>query len=138
MALQESITNQTKVSLDIARHLLLKHSDKNIVFSPLSLQIVLSLIAAGSEGPTQQQLVDFLRFKSSNHLNSFASYLHTVLLKDVAHGGGPRLSFVDGVWVEQTLSLQHSFKKIVCRGYKATPASLDFLTKVCISQFLIS
>jgi len=135
MALQESITNQTKVSLDIARHLLLKHSDKNIVFSPLSLQIVLSLIAAGSEGPTQQQLVDFLRFKSSNHLNSFASHLLSVLLKDVAHG---RLSFVDGVWVEQTLSLQPSFKKIVCDNYKATPASLDFLTKVCIFRFFFS
>ncbi|RHN73811.1 putative Serpin family protein [Medicago truncatula] len=127
MALQESITNQTKVSLDIARHLLLKQSDKNIVFSPLSLQIVLSLIAAGSEDPTQQQLVDFLRFKSTNHLNSFTSYLHSVLLKDFAHG---RLSFVDGVWVEQTLSLQPSFKQIVRDNYKATPASLDFLTKV--------
>ncbi|MCI98038.1 serpin-ZX-like, partial [Trifolium medium] len=59
MALHESITNQ--VSLSFAKHLLLKESQKNIVFSPLSLQFVPSLIAAGSEGPTKEQLLDFLR-----------------------------------------------------------------------------
>jgi serpin B len=119
-----------------ANHLFLKESDENIVFSPMSFQVVLSLIAAGSEGPTQQQLLDFLQSKSTIHLNSFTIYLVSVLLEDVAPIGGPRLSFVDGVWDEQTFFLQPSFKQIVCDNYKATLASLDFQTKVCISTFL--
>ena len=50
MAHRESFTNQTKVSLNMAKHLFSKESDKNVVFSPLSLQVMLSIIAAASEG----------------------------------------------------------------------------------------
>jgi len=35
------------------------------------------------------------------------------VLFDAAPTGGPRLSFANGVWVEQSLSLQPSFKEIV-------------------------
>jgi serpin B len=129
--LDESSTNQAKVSLTIAKHLFSKKSDNNVVFSPLSLQVVLSIIAAGSEGPTQQQLLDFLHFKSTDHLNSFVSHLLSVLLKDAASSGGPRLSFANGVWVEKTLCLQPSFKETVSADYKATLSSVDFLNKVC-------
>ncbi|PNX75412.1 serpin-ZX-like protein, partial [Trifolium pratense] len=74
MTLRQSIANQTKVSLDIAGHLFLKQSKKNIVFLPLSVQVVLSLINAGSEGPTKQQLLDFLLSESSDDLDIFASF----------------------------------------------------------------
>ncbi|PNX92096.1 serpin-ZX-like protein [Trifolium pratense] len=131
MDLRESITNQTNVSLSIANHIFSKqsHQDKNIVLSPLSLQVVLSIIAAGSEGPTQQQLLEFLQSKSTDHLNSFASQLVSVVLSDAAPAGGPLLSFADGVWVEQTLSLLPSFKQIVSTDYKANLSSVDFITR---------
>ncbi|XP_045825941.1 serpin-ZX [Trifolium pratense] len=131
MDLRESITNQTNVSLSIANHIFSKqsHQDKNIVLSPLSLQVVLSIIAAGSEGPTQQQLLEFLQSKSTDHLDSFASQLVSVVLSDAAPAGGPLLSFADGVWVEQTLSLLPSFKQIVSTDYKANLSSVDFITR---------
>jgi len=138
MAHRESFTNQTKVSLNMAKHLFSKESDKNVVFSPLSLQVMLSIIAAASEGPTQQQLLDFLRSKSIDHLNFFTSHLVSIILSDAAPSGGPRLSFTQGVWVDQTLSLQPSFKEIMATDYKATLASADFQNKVCfynISHF---
>ncbi|PNX86562.1 serpin-ZX-like protein [Trifolium pratense] len=121
-------TNQTKVSINIAKHLFLKESNKNknIVFSPLFLQFVLSLIAAGSEGPTKQQLLNFLLSKSSDDLNDFASHLVSDTLNDAAPAGGPRLSFLDGLFVEQTFPLQDSFKQIVSKNYKTILASYDF------------
>jgi len=134
--LDESSTNQAKVSLAIAKHLFSKESHKNIVFLPLSLQVVLSIIVAGSEGPTQQQLLDFLRFKSIDHLNSFVSHLLSLLLKDAASPDGPRLSFANGVRVEKTLSLQPSFKETVSTDYKAILASVDFINKVCLCVYL--
>ncbi|AES73226.1 serpin-ZX-like protein [Medicago truncatula] len=123
----------SSVSLTIAKHLFSKesHRNKNIVLSPLSLQVVLSIIAAGSDGSTQQQLLDFLQSNSTDQLNSFASKLVSVILKDGAPAGGPRLSFVDGVWVEKTLSLQPSFKQIVSNDYKANLSSVDFKNKIC-------
>lgn len=130
MDLRESISNHTDVALSITKHLFSKEaSDKNLVFSPLSLHVVLSIIAAGSKGPTLDQLLTFLRSKSTDHINSFASQLVTVVLSDGAPAGGPRLSFADGVWVEQTLSLLPSFKQLVSTDYKATLASVDFQNK---------
>nr|AFK48421.1 unknown [Medicago truncatula] len=129
MDLRESIANQTNVSLSVAKHLFSKESDNNIVFSPLSLQVVLSIIASGSEGPTQQQLFNFLQPKSTDHLNYFASQLVSVILSDASPAGGPLLSFVDGVWVDQTLSLQPSFQQIVSTHFKAALSSVDFQNK---------
>jgi serpin B len=129
----ESFTNLANVSLTMAKHLFSKqeYKENNIVFSPLSLQVVLSIIAAGSEGPTRQQLLDFLRFKSTDHLNSFVSHLLSVILKDATPSCGPCLSCVNGVWIDQSLSLQPSFNQIMSSDYKATLSSVDFQTKVC-------
>ncbi|RHN70233.1 putative Serpin family protein [Medicago truncatula] len=126
---RESITNQTKVSLNMAKHLFSKESDKNVVFSPLSLQVMLNIVAAASEGRTQQQLLEFLRSKSIDHLNSFTSHLVSIILSDAAPSGGSRLSFTQRVWVDQTLSLQPSFKETMVTDYKATLASVDFQNK---------
>jgi hypothetical protein len=68
----------------MAKHLLSKekYKEKNIVFSPVSLQIVLSIIAAGCEGPTQQQLMSFLQFESVDKLKSLCSQLVFYVLAD--------------------------------------------------------
>lgn len=130
MDLRESISNLSDVALSITKHLFSKEpSDKNVVFSPLSLHVVLSIIAAGSKGPTLDELLTFLRSKSTDHLNSFASQLVAVVLSDGAPAGGPRVSFADGVWVEQSLSLLPSFKELVTTDYEATLASVDFQNK---------
>jgi hypothetical protein len=69
----ESIANLTKVSMTIAKHLFSKqkYQEKNVVISPLSLHIVLSIIAAGSEGPTQQQLMSFFDLNQSTNSNLY-------------------------------------------------------------------
>jgi serpin B len=106
------------------------------VFSPLSLQVVLSILAAGTDGPTKQQLLDFLRVKSTDHLNSFVSHLLSDILKDATPLGGPFLSLVNGVWVDQSLPLQPSFQEIVSSHYNATLSSVDFITKVYICFYV--
>jgi len=116
----------------IANHLFSKeeYKDKNVVFSRLSLQTALSLLAVGSEGPTQNQLLFFLGSKSISHLNSLSSQLASSVLKDAAPAGGPHLSSANAVWVEKTLSLYPSFKETVATDYMATLKSLDFINKV--------
>ncbi|CAI9091176.1 OLC1v1026132C1 [Oldenlandia corymbosa var. corymbosa] len=51
----------------------------NSVFSPLSLHIALGMIAAGSEGSTQDRLLSFLKLKSMDELHSRCSMFVTSL-----------------------------------------------------------
>ncbi|MCD7466308.1 hypothetical protein HAX54_002911 [Datura stramonium] len=132
MDLQELISNQTGVSLTLAKNVFaseVKGGTTNMVFSPLSIHVVLGLIAAGSNGPTRDQLLGFLKSKSTDELNFLSSQLVDVVFADGSPSGGPRLSAANSVWIEQTLPLKPSFKQIVDNVYKATSSSVDFLKK---------
>ncbi|WJX41343.1 hypothetical protein P8452_28708 [Trifolium repens] len=116
----------------MANHLFSKqeYQQNNMVFSSLSLYTVLSLVTAGSEGPTQQQLLSFLLSKSTDQLKSLSSQLVSFVLAGAnSPSGGPLLSFVNGIWIEKSLSLLPSFKEIVATDFKANLASVDFMTK---------
>ncbi|KAG6624762.1 hypothetical protein CIPAW_16G050400 [Carya illinoinensis] len=128
MDLRQSISDQTDVSLRIANRLLLSEDGKksNLVFSPLSIHVVLSLIAAGSKGPTLDQLLSFLKSKSSDQLSSFDSEIVSVVFTDGSASGGPRLSFANGAWLDKSLSLKSSFKQAVENFFKASLDQVDF------------
>ncbi|KAG8377660.1 hypothetical protein BUALT_Bualt08G0056000 [Buddleja alternifolia] len=130
MDLRESIVNQNDVSLSLAKHLIsTKAKDTNLVFSPLSIHVVLGLIAAGSRGPTRDQLLGFLKSKSAEQLDSLSSQLVTLLFADGGPLGGPRLTFANGVWIDQSLTFKPSFKDVVENAYKAASNHVDFQTK---------
>ncbi|XP_030950365.1 serpin-ZX [Quercus lobata] len=130
MEIRESISNQTDVALGISKHLLLTEGkDSNLVFSPLSIHVVLSLVAAGSKGSTLDQFLSFLKSKSVDHINSFASQYVAVVFADASPSGGPRLSFANGVWLDKSFSLKPSFKQVVDTNYKAALDQVDFQTK---------
>ncbi|EEF52468.1 Protein Z, putative [Ricinus communis] len=130
MDLRESIKNQIDVALTLSKHVLLGEAkSSNSVFSPLSIQVVLGIIAAGSKGATLDQLLSFLKSKSNDQLSSFSSELVAVAFADGSAAGGPRLSFANGVWVDKALSLKHSFKQVVDNVYKAASNNVDFQTK---------
>ncbi|CAL8995844.1 unnamed protein product [Prunus brigantina] len=129
MDLRESIRNQNDVALGLTKKLLqTEGKESNLVYSPLSIHVVLSLIAAGSKGPTQDQLLSFLRAKSADYLNSFAAELVSVIFSDGSPSGGPRLSFANGIWVDESLPLKPSFKQVADTAYKAALSQVDFQT----------
>lgn len=131
MDLRQSILNQTDVSFSLAKHVISTHAkETNLVFSPLSIHVVLGLIAAGSKGPTQDQLLGFLKSKSTEELNSLSSQLVNLLFADGGPLGGPRLSFANGIWVDQSVSLKPAFQEIVENDYKAASSHVDFQNKV--------
>ena len=137
MDLEQSILNQTDVSVLLANRVISGHAkDANLVFSPLSIHVVLGLIAAGSDGPTRVQLLSFLKTKSTEELNSLSSQLVSLVLADASPLGGPLLSFANGVWVDRSLTFKPAFKDIVDNSYKAASDHVDFQTQV-IHLFLI-
>jgi len=130
----KSLTNLTNVSMNITKHLLSnqKLQEKNVVFSLLSLNTVLSMITTGSEGRAQQQLLSFLQSESTGDLKSLCSQLVSSVLSDGDPAGGPCLSYVNGVWVERSLPLQPSFRQLMSTDFKATLAQVDFVNKVLL------
>ncbi|XP_052188159.1 serpin-ZX [Diospyros lotus] len=130
MDLRQAIGNQTGVSLSIAKRVALDEAkDTNLVFSPLSIHVVLCLIASGSKGPTLDQMLSFLSARSSDDLSSLSSQLVDLVFADGGPVGGPRLSFANGVWIDLSLPLKPSFKQVVDTAYKAASSNVDFQTK---------
>ncbi|RXI06242.1 hypothetical protein DVH24_018284 [Malus domestica] len=105
-------SNLTDVALKITSHLLMTEGkEKNIVYSPLSIQVVLWLLTAGSKGPTQDQLLSFLKSDSTEQLHSLASHLVPLIFADGSNRGGPRLCFANSLWVKDYLPIKPSFKE---------------------------
>ncbi|KAE9458518.1 hypothetical protein C3L33_09566, partial [Rhododendron williamsianum] len=130
MDLKQLIRNQTEVSLSLAKQVSQSESkDSNLVFSPPLIHVVLGLIAAGSKGPTQSQVLSVLNSRSTDDLNSLTSQLVSLVFADGGPTGGPKLSFANGVWLDQSLSLKPSFKLVVDTVYKAALNHVDFQTK---------
>ncbi|EYU25361.1 hypothetical protein MIMGU_mgv1a020709mg, partial [Erythranthe guttata] len=131
MDLQQSIQNQSDFSLSLAKHVITTHArDKNLVFSPLSIHIALSMVAAGSDGPTRDELLGFLKSKSIEDLNFLVSEIVTGVFSK-SNGGHrrPRLSLANGVWVEQSNRLKPAFREIMHNSYKAVSNHVDFQNK---------
>ncbi|XP_057426173.1 serpin-ZX-like [Lotus japonicus] len=122
---------QTDVALSITKHLFSKedYHDKNVVFSPFSLNAALSVMAAGSSGRTLDELLTFLRVKSVDHLTTFYSHLISAVLSSDDAAPSYHLSFANGMWADDSLSLSHSFKQLVATHYRAALASVDFQNK---------
>ncbi|CAA3026876.1 serpin-ZX-like [Olea europaea subsp. europaea] len=77
--------------------------------------------------------------KSGNfaHKLVIGSQLVTPIFDDGGPLGGPRLSFANGVWIDQSLSLKPSFKEIVNNVYKAASNPVDFQTKVSTADEVV-
>ncbi|KAB2615912.1 serpin-ZX-like [Pyrus ussuriensis x Pyrus communis] len=94
-----------------------------MVYSPLSIQVVLWLLTAGS--------------KSTDQLNSLASHLVPLIFTDGSTEGGPCLSFANGLWVKDTIPIKPSFKEVVDTAYKAlSPGLIDHTTTLIFSNAL--
>nr|XP_017254032.1 PREDICTED: serpin-ZX-like [Daucus carota subsp. sativus] len=126
MAQQE----QVDVSLNLSKHILLNYGkDSNLVFSPISIQVILGLVAAGSSGQTLDQLLSFLKARTIDELNYlYSSIVDRVFAKD-SSSSGPCLSLANGVWLQKSLTLKPSFKEVVETVYKAACRQVDFESK---------
>ncbi|MBW1279590.1 serpin family protein, partial [Escherichia coli] len=59
------------VVVRLANHVIASAANgSNLVFSPMSINVLLSLIAAGSSSISKEQILSFLMSPSMNHLNA--------------------------------------------------------------------
>ncbi|CAM0877740.1 unnamed protein product [Alopecurus aequalis] len=130
-----SIVHQTRFALRLASAISSnpEYAAANAVYSPLSLHVVLSLVAAGAAGATREQLVAVLGSgevgEEAEGLQALAEQVVQLVLADASGAGGPRVAFANGVFVDTSLPLNPSFKELAVGSYKADVQSADFRTK---------
>lgn len=126
------ISSHTDVSLRLTKQILRTKADQdsNIVFSPLSIQLLLSEIAVTSNGATLDQLLRFLKSKSLDHLGSFSFEIIPVLLANATSVGGPLLSSANGVWIDTSLPFDPTFKEIMFIVFRGDSNQADFRNQV--------
>ncbi|CAH2047311.1 unnamed protein product [Thlaspi arvense] len=93
-----------------------KARNSNFIFSPSSINAALTMKAASSGS-------------NSDELNAVYSEIATTVFADGSASGGPKISAVNGVWVDQSLPVNHSLKDLFVNVFKATFARVDFRSK---------
>ncbi|XP_020101234.1 serpin-ZXA-like [Ananas comosus] len=137
MSLSKFVAHQTAFALRLAQRVAAAEAKEgaNVAFSPLSLHALLSLAAAGTRGPALDELLAVLTpaggagGATADDVAALAARVVGRVLADASAGGGPRVSFANGVWVDASLSLKAAFAEIAASAYKAEIQSVDFQTK---------
>ncbi|EMS54555.1 Serpin-Z1C [Triticum urartu] len=126
-----SIAHQTRFALRLASTISSnpKSAASNAVFSPVSLHVALSLLAAGAGSATRDQLVATLGTGEVEGLHALAEQVVQFVLADASSAGGPHVAFANGVFVDASLPLKPSFQELAVCKYKAETQSVDFQTK---------
>ncbi|GJY18325.1 putative RNA-directed DNA polymerase, eukaryota, reverse transcriptase zinc-binding domain protein [Tanacetum coccineum] len=105
-----------------------------LVCSPLSIEIILGMLAAGAEGETLKQLLEFLRHESINQLHSESSsskLLANILSKPKSDID---VSLANGVWVDKKVEpIRACYRKALKSVYKTKAKYMDLENKVSIS-----
>ncbi|XP_048573268.1 serpin-ZXA-like [Triticum urartu] len=131
-----SVAHQTRFALRLASAISSPSNADgaagNAAFSPLSLHVALSLVAAGAGGATRDQLAATLGAEGpgeAESLHALAQQVVQLVLADASVEGGPRVAFANGVFVDTSTPLRSSFKEVAVGKYKAETHSVDFQTK---------
>uniref|UniRef100_K3XTB2 Serpin domain-containing protein n=1 Tax=Setaria italica TaxID=4555 RepID=K3XTB2_SETIT len=95
---------------------------RNFIVSPLSFHAALALVAAGTRGETQRELLSFLGSDSLDDLCRAAATVLVGRLPDVAETA----SFACGVWVDRNRFLTPEFANTAASRYAAVAEPVDF------------
>uniref|UniRef100_J3N711 Serpin domain-containing protein n=1 Tax=Oryza brachyantha TaxID=4533 RepID=J3N711_ORYBR len=108
----------TELALRLARGMPARAEGANLVFSPLS-------VYAGAGGETRAELLESLGMGSLDELDGLVGRL-----ADRSSAGGPRVSFVSGVWHDVSTTLAPCFRDAAVGSFMAETSAVDFRTKV--------
>lgn len=116
----------------------IKEGNKNVVMSPLSLNLLLNMAASGSRGSTLDQFLEILGSESVADLNSKSSSLISLLSsvngrsenrsipQRSSSQEGPVMTLANVLFVDQVFPLKPSFLEMLRDVYKVVPKNVDF------------
>lgn len=111
--------------------LILRSSEQNINYSPLSLYYALALATTGAKSETQMELLNLLGMKDSQVLSEQCGNLYRLLYKDNEIG---KLKIANSIWLGKEINGQPAmFKDIfvenAAKNFYASSYNVDFSDK---------
>jgi serpin B len=100
----------------------------NLIFSPFSISIAMSMLLAGARGQTATQVAAVLHqaYPSAGYNASLASLVDQ--LTHESNTDGNQLSIANALWLQSGFPVEAAFKNTLTGTYKAAPEQLDFRT----------
>ena len=118
---------QNNFSCDFFRLASAKAEEPNMVISPLSLSMALSMVANGAEGETLSEILTTLGMRSSlgeiNELNNLLLQSFPIADKKVT------VSFANSIWIDNEFPVLDNFVNINKECYKAEVNNVDIGTE---------
>ena len=119
-----TLLNSAKLTDKIAA----QSKNKNIMFSPTSLNFALGMLSQGAKGDTLAALKDYLGTEdfagyASAYLNKIQNYNQDASL-DTEYS--TKLKIADAIWADETLPLNEDFRRKVTGNFHAEVQNLDF------------
>ena len=101
----------------------LLNNEKNVFFSPLSIQLALSMTANGAANSTLKEMLDVLRYADVESMNEFSRLTQSYLLNH-----GDVFSINNYIWIKDAYreKVKQPFLDDVIEHYGAMVATLDF------------
>ncbi|KAL6425130.1 hypothetical protein ACFW04_009425 [Cataglyphis niger] len=109
---------------------------ENVIFSPLSVAVALSLVLLGSAGRTFNEVSHVLGLESGIDISQHSEIVHQTFgqLLDIANfriegSNKPRVDSASGVFIQEGYPIRPEFRAISTNVYKSEVINLDFEKK---------
>jgi serpin B len=118
---QEAINANRQFALALYQQL--QNQQKNVFFSPLSIQLALSMTANGAANSTLKEMLDVLRYTNIEQMNELSRLTQSYLLSQ-----SDRFTINNSVWIKNDYrsKVKQPFLDDVIRHYGSMIAVLDF------------
>lgn len=100
---------------------LYEQNKENVIYSPLSLNMALALVAEGANGQTKEQIDAFLQ--TDDYSTECADYIKNISGKSLENG---TVNVANAVFSDKTIKLNKDYIKHIKKKYSATADELDF------------
>ena len=114
----------------------INRGEDNIIFSPLSLSLALSMTLAGAESSTEQAMIDALKFTQpeENIYPSFNALLLAIeesqnFIPENAQGNHFQINIANSIWGQAGYPFRESFLDLLAQNYGAGMYQMDFGAK---------
>ena len=119
------VNGNTNFALNLLQKLNNEDSDKNMIFSPFSISMALSMVYQGAGTTTKDCLAKTLNYTGMSDEEVNQSYVdHLKYFKDLS--STVELNLSNSIWINEGYEVKDSFTSINNKIFNAKCASLDF------------